>query len=114
MSTIIKTATIVAGSSMTDAILLNDLTIVGISTGSTIANNTLTMLVSIDGTTYTPLYNTNGEYTITAMTGSAISYNLTATPIQFNYIKFRLGTSGSSINQVGSPLNISMITKRTE
>jgi hypothetical protein len=107
-NTIYVTATIGAGSSISNAINTNQFVVDSITTGSNTSGSTLTFLVSNDGTTFFPLYtNANVEYSI--LSGSAPNAAPRAYYVaddaldSFRSFKICLGTSASRINQVTDP-----------
>jgi hypothetical protein len=102
------TATITAGSSNSNTINTNQLEVDSITTGSNTTGSTITFLVSIDGTTFVPLYNNaSAEYSI--LSGSAPNAPARAYYVaddildSFRSFKICLGTSASRINQVTDP-----------
>jgi hypothetical protein len=91
-----------AGESQTEAIQLNEqFTLTGITiTGSKISGSLMTFLVSDDGTNYYPLYDSSSAEVSLTTTTEARSYALY--PFSFlswNFVKGRLGTTGSPVLQ---------------
>jgi hypothetical protein len=96
----ITTGTIVVGQSQSNAIQLNEGTLVGVTTGSNVTGTTMTFLVSDDGAGFFPLYDwDSAEVSIT--TGSfARSYTLNCAKfLPWNFVKARLGNSASAVLQ---------------
>jgi hypothetical protein len=91
---------IVVGQSQSNAVKLNELTAVGLTTGSNITASTLSFLVSTDGNTFYPLYDsTSTEVTISA---SSVARSYTLDPAVFypwNFLKVREGNSASAVLQ---------------
>lgn len=97
-----KSGSIVVGQSQSNAIQLNDLTAVGLTTGSNISGSMLSFLVSVDGATFYPLYNSSGTEVTYSASSVARAYVLDRdTFLAWNFIKLREGTSGSAILQAG-------------
>lgn len=99
-------ATFAVGSSQTDAVQLNEIySLVGIIiTGSYTSGSLMSFLGSDDGDTFYPIYNSNSaEITITT-TSASRCYSVTPSDFYgYNFIKARLGTSGSAKNQSTQP-----------
>jgi len=98
--TSIITGSFAVGESLTGSLVLNDLTLIGITTGSNHSGSTISFLVSNDNVKYLPLFKDTGvEYTISA---SFVARSYYLDPIIFypwNYVQARLGTSASAILQ---------------
>jgi hypothetical protein len=80
---------------------LNDMTLFGLTTGSSLTGTTLTFLVSNDNVTYYPLFNKNGEVSCTSM-GGALAKAIALTPSDFlawTFVKVVEGTSASGVAQ---------------
>jgi len=93
------TKTFVVGQSQTDAIQLNELfTLVGVAiSGSKISGSLISFLGSEDGTNFYPVFdNSSVEVTLTTTTVSRIYAVDPNAFLGLNYLKARLGTSGSA------------------
>jgi hypothetical protein len=94
------------GTSETDAIQLNELyTLTGvIITGSYTSGSLMSFLGSDDGTNFYPIYNSSSlEITITT-TSASRCYSINPDDfLGYNFIKARLGSSGSAKNQATQP-----------
>jgi hypothetical protein len=109
----IADATIISGASQSNTVSLNEGTLTGfIITGSVVTGTTISFLVSFDGTNFYPLYdNENSEVTITTASFSrAYSFN-PVTGMPWNFIKARLGTSASAVNQQTYDAGVQFITE---
>lgn len=96
----VTTGSIVVGNTTTNPIKLNELNAVGITTGSNITATTLTFLVSVDGTTYTPLYDSASTEVSLTVTTAARSYSLSPGVFYpWNFVKIVEGTSASNVAQ---------------
>jgi len=91
--------TFVSGSTQTNTIFLNEKTLTGlIIAGSTITGSTLTFLVSHDGTTFYPLYDSDSAEVNLTVSASPRGYNLNPTVFMpWNFVKARLGNSASGV-----------------
>lgn len=101
------------GQSQTSALLCGEWDLVGLSiSASTITGTTITFLTSYDGVTYLPLYDETGtEQTLTV---GAYARNYTLQPYTFfpwNYVKLRLGTSASPVNQATYNTDVKFILR---
>jgi len=94
-----STATFVSGSSQTGAVFLNEMTLTGvIITGSSMTGTTVTFLVSHDGKTYYPLYDSDSTEVGLTVSASPRGYNLNPTAFMpWNFVKARLGNSASAV-----------------
>jgi hypothetical protein len=104
--------TFVVGQSETEVVFMNERVLTAfVVTGSTLSSTNITFLVSASGsTTFYPLYDDAGaEVTLTS--GSyARAYNLN--PDEFmawDFVKARLGTSASAVNQATYSVDIQFI-----
>lgn len=103
-----ETDSFVVGQSQTNPIIINENTLLGlIVTGSTISGSLVSFLVSTDGITYYPLFDsTNAEVTLT-VGSTAKAYSLNHELFEpWNFVKVRLGTSGSAKLQTGDNTSI--------
>lgn len=114
MALIIKSGSFAIGASTTDPIACNEYALCGISTGSTLTATSLSFLVSVDGTTYTPLYTSASEVTISA-SPVARGYALDSSYfIPWKFIKAREGTSASPVLQASNTANIKLVFKSVQ
>ena len=100
------------GSSTTDPITLDQYTLCGVTTGSTLSSTSLTFLVSSDGTTYYPLYDDTGTEILITTTTAARAFALQ--PQQFfpwGFVKLRQGTSASAVLQASNNTNVSFLLR---
>lgn len=92
--------TIANGASLSGVADLTGFMLAGIQMPAAWTAASLTFQVSIDGTTYTDMYATDG--TEVTVTGAAASRFLAFVPSDFagaRYLKVRSGTTGSPVNQ---------------
>lgn len=99
------------GESQTPAILLNELMVSGFITGSGLTATSLIFLVSVDGNTFYPLYNADGQVSFSDM-GGGTARAVSISPAEFfpwNFVKFQGGTSASPVLQTTEdcPITIS-------
>jgi hypothetical protein len=104
---------IVVGQSESNIFQLNEATAVGVTiSGSVLTGTTLSFLVSDRGTDFYPLYDDEGtEITVTA--GSSARC-LSLNPNHFfpwNFVKCRLGTSASPVNQASYDVPLTINSK---
>jgi len=96
-----QTATFAVGESETDSITTNERTLVGlIITGSVITASEVTFLVSMDDSSFYPLY--NDESTEVSLTTGSYARSYSTNPLEFSgwkFIKAREGNSASAVNQ---------------
>lgn len=104
---------IAIGQSQSDSIQLNEGTPVGlIITGSTVTGTAMTFLGSVDGTNFYPMYDNTGiEVNITTGPSSRMIALDTASFYDANFIKCRLGTSASPVNQATYSLPFKIVSK---
>lgn len=95
----VKTVSIAAGESLSDAIHLEFSRLDHILMPATWTAASLTFSVSFDGTTYYDLYNEGTEYSVTAGVDRAIILNKDLFR-GIRYIQVRSGTSAAAVNQV--------------
>lgn len=96
----IITGSIVAGNTSTNPIQVNELSLIGLTTGSNITATALTFLVSTDGVTYTPLYDSTSTEVSLTVTTAARSYALKPDIFYgWNFLKVVEGTSASNVAQ---------------
>lgn len=99
-----ENGTFVVGQSQTSAITMNERVLTGfIVSDNVISGSLVSFLVSVDGLTYFPLFdNNNTEVAITVST-TPKAYSLSPELFMaWDFIKARLGTSGSAINQTSA------------
>jgi hypothetical protein len=96
-----ESGTFVVGQSQTGIIKLNERVLTGvIISGSTTTGSLVTFLVSNNGTNFYPLYDSTGTEVSLTVTTAARAYNLNPEVFMpWNYVKARLGTSGSAVLQ---------------
>jgi len=70
----------------------------------------LSFEVSSDGTNFSDLYDSSGEYTLSASAGTAIGFPGANVFVGFKYIKIRSGTSGTPVNQ-GAARSLKILCK---
>jgi hypothetical protein len=103
---------IVIGNSQSNCIQFNELTAVGLTTGSNITGTTLSFLVSNNNIDFYPLYDSTGtEVTISA---SSVARSYALSPLVFfpwNFMKLREGTSSSAVLQSGVDTSFKINTK---
>ena len=94
------------GSSTTDVIQLNEnYSLAGIIiTASYVSGSLMSFIGSDDGVTFYPIYNSSSAEVTLTVTSASRCYSLNPNDfLGFNFIKARLGTSGSAKNQVTQP-----------
>lgn len=99
-----ESGTFVVGQSQTSAVTLNERVVTGlIVTDNVISGSLVSFLVSMDGLTYYPLFdNNNTEVAITVST-TPKAYSLNPELFMaWDFIKARLGTSGSAVLQTAA------------
>lgn len=100
------TAVIANGASLSGAVDIVGLTLVGVLIPSSWTTADLTFQVSVDGSTYVDVYNDSGvEYLV--QVGAASTYIVLnksgyADFAGMRYLKVRSGTSGTPVNQGGA------------
>jgi hypothetical protein len=97
------TDSFVVGQSQTNPIIINENSLLGlVVAGSSISGSLISFLVSTDGVTYYPLFDsTNTEVTLT-VSSTTKAYSLNHEAFEpWNYVKARLGTSASAKLQAG-------------
>jgi len=96
----IVTGSFVIGNTTTNPIVLNELTLTGITTGSNLSGSLVSFLVSNDNTTYAPLYNDSSVEVTLNVTTAARSYALDSKNFfPWSFVKLRQGASASAIAQ---------------
>lgn len=92
-------ASFLVGQTETNTVFLNEGVLTGIViAGSTITGSTLTFLVSHDGQTFYPLYDSDSTEVTLTVAGSPRGYNLNpSTFMPWNFVKGRLGNSASAV-----------------
>lgn len=92
---------------------LNDLTLVGIITGSNLSASAVSFQVSNDNIRYYSLFSEDGEVTISGVGGgSAVAISLDPGDFYaWNWVKVRQGTSGSPVTQKTANCEITLIAK---
>jgi hypothetical protein len=103
--------TISVGDTQTGTIILNKYALNGfLISGSVITGSQVSFLVSTDGTNFYPLYNSSGTEITIPVTSSGRGYSLDYTVFKpFNFVKLRLGYSGSSVAQKTYELGIDFL-----
>lgn len=110
----IVSASIGIGETQSTPVLTNEGSLAGfVITGSVVTGSQVSFLVSADGTNYYTLYNQAGTEVTIPVSGCARAYNLDENTFKpWNYLKLRLGYSGSSLAQATYPLGITFITSK--
>lgn len=104
-------ATIANGASLSDAVTIQNSAVVGIIMPGTWTAAVLTLQGSVDGTTFTDLYDPFGAEIVIA---AAASRHIVIPPASLNglaAIKLRSGTAGAAVNQ-GAARSITVVTRR--
>lgn len=100
------TSTIANGASLGGAIALGLRSLFGLLIPASWTTAAITFAVSLDGTTFVPLYDVDGEVTIPS--GGVVSSTAIALdPVLFagwSHVKPRSGTSGSPVTQSGAKI----------
>lgn len=108
----LKTASIAAGGTISNAIYLAGNSLVAVSMPSAWTTASITFRASTDGTTYQDVYNGYGtELSFTASKDRYIVLNQTDW-IGVNYIQIRSGSAGSPVTQTPSAATFTLITKQ--
>jgi hypothetical protein len=92
------TQTFTVGASQTDVVQLNDIyTLTGVTiTGSSTTGSLITILGSSDGVTFYPVYNSSSAEISLTSGSTAKTYALDPNAfLSYDFVKARLGTSGS-------------------
>ncbi len=96
------TATIASGASLSDALDLTGLTVVGLQMPSTWTAAAITLESSADNATFDDVYDSEGnELSLTADASRFIPLAPTAM-VSYPYLKLRSGTSGTPVNQAAT------------
>lgn len=105
-------ATITVGSTESSFIRLNERAATGlIVTGSVISGSLVSFLVSNDGVSYYPLYDSSSTEVSLVVTSASRAYNLNPEAFMgWNFIKVRLGTSASAKAQATYPAGVEIVT----
>jgi hypothetical protein len=106
-----ESGTFVVGQSQTDPIMMNERVLTGfVVSDNVISGSLISFLVSVDGTNYFPLLDNNStEVTLTVST-TPKAYNLNPELFMaWDFIKARLGTSASAINQTSANQDVIFI-----
>ena len=104
---------IVVGQSQSNIFSLNEDSAVGlVISASTVTGTAMTFLGSIDGTNFYPVYdNTGTEVNISVgATARIVAFNISSF-YPYNYLKCRLGTSASAVNQATYDTTLTLVTK---
>lgn len=102
-------AVIANGSSLGDGIDLGGSSVIGIQMPASWTAANLTFQASHDGVTYADLYDSAGEFTVTAAASRFIVIDPT-TLLGARYLKVRSGTAGAAVNQ-GAARTLVLIVK---
>jgi hypothetical protein len=111
------TATFVAGATatgtQTTAVTLNEKVLTGIVvSGSIITGSYITFLVSNDGTTFYPLYDSSNTEVTLIPTSASRAFNVNPENfLPWSFVKARLGTSASPKAQATYDTTIEFITR---
>lgn len=110
------TATIADGAALSGAVDLRGTTLLGVMTPAAWTAAAITFDVSIDGTTYAPLYDSTGaEVTIpSASIATAAGRAFALDPVwgvAWNYLKVRSGTAAAPVNQSGAARVLTLVTR---
>jgi hypothetical protein len=96
-----KSVTIASGASLSGALSIGERTLVALAMPATWTAASITLQVSLDGTTFQNVYDANGdEVTITTAASRTILLD-PAFYTALNFVKFRSGTSAAAVNQGG-------------
>ena len=107
-----KSGSIAIGSSTTDPVVMNQMTLCGIITGSTLSASTLSFLVSNDGDTYYPLFGTSGSEITISASPMARGYALeTGNYFPWQFVKLREGTSASAVLQASNNADVTFLLR---
>lgn len=98
----VSSVTIASGASLSDALPLLYLTLVGLVLPALWTTASVSFAVSLDGTTYVPLYDESGELVITTADASRAIRLDPAKFVGWLYVKVRSGTAGAPVNQAGA------------
>ena len=102
MTTHIDNATLTSGQSLTGALNMKNKILMALEIPSTWTTANITFQVSIDGTNYNDLYDSDGnEVTFTTVAGKHQYSKDPLAFIPFNWIKLRSGTTAVAVNQSG-------------
>ncbi len=91
--------TIANGASLSGAVDLRGYVPYGIEMPAAWTAAGLSFEVSSDGINFVDLYDSTGEYTLSATAGTAIGFPGANVFTGFKYMKVRSGTSGTPVNQ---------------
>ena len=98
-----KTLTIANGAAISDALDISNRTLVGVITPSAWTAAAISFTVSMDGTTYYPLYKGDAEVTIaTGQISATEARAFRLDPVDFagwKYVKVQSGINGTTVNQ---------------
>jgi hypothetical protein len=102
MPTYIENATISSGAATSSALNMKNKVLMALKTPSTWTTADITFQVSIDGTNYNDLYDSDGEeVTFTVVAGKQQYSKDPIAYIPFNYLVIRSGTTATPVNQAG-------------
>jgi hypothetical protein len=94
---------------------MNDMSLVGFnfSGSAAVTGSLVTYEVSNDGSTFHPLYNYSGTEIQTTVSGSSRAYALDPTYFHaWGFVKIKLGTSASPVNQATNALTVEAYKKK--
>lgn len=105
-------ATVAVGNTVSDIIYLNETIPTGfIVSGSVITGSLVSFMVSNDGTNFYPLYDSSSTEVSLTVSTTPKAYSLNPEVFMgWNFVKARLGTSGSPKAQSGYAAQIELIT----
>lgn len=108
----LTTATIAINASLSAAVDLGaGQSLVGIQVPAAWTTAPISLQVSADGVTYTPLYNSDGALVQQAAPAVSCGYNLAAAEmVGWRYIKIQSGIPGTLVNQVAAR-TIGLVTR---
>lgn len=100
----LTTATIAINTSLSGAVDLGaGQSLVGIQVPAAWTAAPISLQVSADGVTYTPLYNSSGALVQQATPAVSCGYNLPAAEMMgWRYIKIQSGVPGTTVNQLAA------------